>query len=62
MSMFHARFLLGLLFQPQIQIRHVPPKRRLTFKGIHSVVSQMIELLKTLLAFNGAKLQLLANT
>jgi hypothetical protein len=41
-SLFPADFLLGLFFEPK-DGGHVPPKRHLTFNGLHGVISQMIE-------------------
>jgi hypothetical protein len=41
-----AGFLLGLFFDPEDR-GDVPPKRLLTFKGLHSVISQKIELFIT---------------
>jgi hypothetical protein len=37
-------FLARLILQPWRWRRHVPPKRRLTFSRLHSVISQKIEL------------------
>jgi hypothetical protein len=40
---FHAGFLLGIFFDPE-DGGDVPPKRRLTFNGLHGVISQKIVL------------------
>jgi hypothetical protein len=45
--LLHASFLLGLFFDPEDGGRHVPPKYRLTFKGLHNVISHKIELFIT---------------
>jgi hypothetical protein len=37
------RFLAWLILQPWRWRRHVPPKRRLTFNGLHGVLSQKIQ-------------------
>jgi hypothetical protein len=42
---FDAGFLLGLFFNPKDG--DVPPKRRLTFNGLHGVISQKIVLFIT---------------
>jgi hypothetical protein len=43
-TFFHAGFLLGLFFEPE-DGGHVPPKkRRLTFNGLHGVISQKVKL------------------
>jgi hypothetical protein len=44
---FHAGFLLGLFFDPE-DGSDVPPKRRLTFSGVHGVISEKIILFKSL--------------
>jgi hypothetical protein len=36
-------FLAWLMFQPRRWRQHVPPKRRLTFSGLHGAKSQKIE-------------------
>jgi hypothetical protein len=41
---FHAGFLLSLFFRPWRWRRYVPPKHRLTFKGLHGVISQKLVL------------------
>jgi hypothetical protein len=40
-------FLTRLILRPLSRRRHVPPKRRLTFNGLHCVISQKIELFLT---------------
>jgi hypothetical protein len=42
-SMRQAEGLLGLFIQFWRWTRHVPPKRRLTFNGLHDIISQRIE-------------------
>jgi hypothetical protein len=42
-----AGFLLGLTLQPLRWRRFVPQKRRLTFTGLHGVISQKTELFIT---------------
>jgi hypothetical protein len=44
---FHAGFLLGLFFLPWTWRRYIPPKRPLTFNGLHGVISQNIVLFMT---------------
>jgi hypothetical protein len=44
---FHAGFLLSLFFRPWKWRRYVPPKRRLTLKGLHGVISQKLVLFIT---------------
>jgi hypothetical protein len=44
---YHVGLLLGLFFDPENGVRHVPSKRRFTFSGPHGVISQMIELYET---------------
>jgi hypothetical protein len=39
--------LLGLFFRPWRLRRYVPPKRRLTFNGLHDVISQKVVLFIT---------------
>jgi hypothetical protein len=39
-------FLAGLIRWPWRWRRHVPLKRRLTFSGLHSIISQKVELFK----------------
>jgi hypothetical protein len=45
----NAGFLFSLLFRPWWWRRYVPPKRRLTFNGLHGVISQKMVLTITLL-------------
>jgi hypothetical protein len=40
-------FLAWFILRPWRRRRHVPPKRRLTFNGLHGVISQKIELFLT---------------
>jgi hypothetical protein len=44
---FHAGFLAWLTFRPWRWMRHVPPKHRLTFNRLYSVMSQRIGLFTT---------------
>jgi hypothetical protein len=44
---FHSGFLLALYLYPVYGRCNFPPKRRLTFNGIHAVVFQNIELFVT---------------
>jgi hypothetical protein len=44
---FHAGFLLGLFFRSWRWRRYVPPKRLLTFNGLHCVIFQKIVLIIT---------------
>jgi hypothetical protein len=43
--LLRASFMLGLLFGPEDRAV-VPPKRRLTYTGLHGFISQKIELYK----------------
>jgi hypothetical protein len=45
---FHAGFLLALFFDPEDGGDYVPPKHRLTFNGLHGVISQKIVLSVTI--------------
>jgi hypothetical protein len=49
---FHADFLLGLFLDPENWC-DVPPKLRLTFNGLHGVISQKIELFLRMFLFGG---------
>jgi hypothetical protein len=42
---FHGRRINGVRNQREIRMRHVPPKRPLTFNGLYGVISQRTELL-----------------
>jgi hypothetical protein len=41
-------FLAQIIIRPWIWRRYLPPKRRLTFNGLHGIISQMIALFKQL--------------
>jgi hypothetical protein len=45
------RFLARLILRPWRWRRYVPPKRRLTFSGLHGVISQKIVLFKVIFSF-----------
>jgi hypothetical protein len=60
---FHAGFFLSLLFWPWKWRRYVPPKRRLTFKGLHSVISQnMVLFITTAMRTSNSTLNLVDDT
>jgi hypothetical protein len=46
-SIFCTGILLGFILRPWRWRRHVPPKCHLTFKGLHSIISQKIKLFIT---------------
>jgi hypothetical protein len=48
---FHAGFLLGLFFDPEDE-GDVPPKRPLTYSGLHGDISQKIIILFILIIFS----------
>jgi hypothetical protein len=41
-----SRWYVARLIRPWLWIQYIPPKRRLTFNGIHSVISQKTILFK----------------
>jgi hypothetical protein len=51
LSRFHVGFLLGVFFDPE-DGGNVPPKCRLTFNGLHGVISEKISTLKILFFLN----------